>query len=142
MKYPAPIERIIRDIPPFVPTALVVVAILYLSLAPDPLPDQEKLFLFPGADKVVHFIMYWGLSITFCFDFYRKSYAKSEQLAMRAAFIASVIMGGVIEILQANMALGRSGDIVDFIADTAGVAIGLITGRLMWQHLHPKHSTH
>lgn len=141
MKYPPRIERTIRSIPSYVPTAVVVVAILYLSLAPDPLPDQDKL-LFPGADKVVHFIMYWGLSITYCFDYYRKMHTTPERKAMRAAFIAWIILGGAIEILQANMALGRSGDIIDFIADVAGVAVGLASGRLMWQHLHPKHSTH
>lgn len=136
MRYPPKVIQLIRSIPPFIPTAAVVAAILFLSLAPDPIPDNKRFFLFAGADKVVHFIMYWGFSITYCFDYYRRNMIMKESKAMWCAFIAATILGGVIEILQANMALGRSGEFIDFIADIAGAAVGVVMGRWMWQHLH------
>ena len=42
----------------YLPTLIVLCAILYLSLAPAPIPDADKLHLFKGADKVVHFCLY------------------------------------------------------------------------------------
>ncbi len=41
-------------------TAVVVLAILWLTLAPKPLPDSD-VHWFEGADKVVHGCMFGGL---------------------------------------------------------------------------------
>ena len=70
--------RFLRQIPPYLLTLIVLVAICYLSLDADPFPDRERWFTFPGSDKVVHFIMYGGLTATFCFDYYRRTTARCK----------------------------------------------------------------
>jgi len=40
--------------------------------------------------------------------------------------IALVVLGGAIELLQGWMALGRSADIHDLLADSVGISIGLL----------------
>ncbi len=112
---------------PFVPTAIVLVAILYLSLASDPVPDSHRFLNFPGADKVVHAIMYMGLTAVFCFDYYRYP-LQPRKRHLIAALLAAIAIGGAIEIIQEAMHTGRSGDLLDFAADTAGALLGLLIG--------------
>ncbi len=118
------------SLPRFLPTALVLIAILYLSLAPNPVPYENGFFNFKGADKIVHCLMYLGLTGVFCFDFYRKGATKEEARHIITAFTVAIILGGSIEILQEQMQMGRSGSFYDFMADVAGSVIGIISG--MW----------
>lgn len=121
--------RLIRNIPPYLPTALVIIAILYISLAPDPMPDEIPLLLFPGADKVIHFIMYGGLTGTFCFDYYRRGNRSKEGIALVVATLIATAMGGAIELIQDYMGIGRHSDYLDFIANAAGAIAGTLAGR-------------
>lgn len=100
-------------------TAVVVCVILYLTLLPQPL-GEEEFPLFEGADKVVHFIMFGGLTGTFIFDRWRMYKTLSLRGALLTA-LCSALFGGVIEWLQYAMALGRAGnDIYDALANTLG----------------------
>lgn len=112
----------------FLPTTMVLVTIFYLSLSSNPVPHSGGFFNFPGADKIVHGLMYMGLTGIFCFDLYRKGIVKKESLCIMAAFTTAVVIGGIIEILQEWMQMGRSGDFYDFLADIAGAAIGMVAG--------------
>jgi hypothetical protein len=40
-----------------------------------------------------------------------------------------IALGGGIELVQARMGEGRSGDVLDFLADVAGILIALAAGR-------------
>lgn len=40
-----------------------------------------------------------------------------------------VALGGAIELVQARMGEGRSGDVIDFIADVVGIAVAVGVGR-------------
>lgn len=64
-------------IPGYQPTVIVIALILFLTLLPRPL-GEEDFQLFEGADKVVHFIMFGGLTGTFMYDRCR-SVARSSQ---------------------------------------------------------------
>lgn len=121
-------KRFIHHIPPYLPTALVLVAILYISLAPDPMPDEIPLLLFPGADKLIHFIMYGGLAGTFCFDYYRRGSSAHERGVLIAATLVAIAIGGAIELTQDYMGIGRRSDYLDFIANSAGAIVGTIAG--------------
>ena len=60
--------KVIRFLSRFIPTMLVGITILYLSLShvtsPYNVPNIQNL------DKIVHFTMYMGLVSVFCFDVY------------------------------------------------------------------------
>lgn len=120
-------------------TAIVTIAILWLTLAPHPLPSN-KLSLIPGMDKLIHAMMFGGLAFALICDYlnYKHKHvpssvgstnkttatdiALSTSMAVRFGIIATMF-GGIIEILQNAMHIGRSGDWFDFLADAIGVAI-------------------
>ncbi|MFR1235200.1 MAG: VanZ family protein [Barnesiella sp.] len=111
----------------YLPTLIILCAILYLSLAPAPIPDADKLHLFKGADKVVHFCMYGGLILVFCFDLYRQDpFNKYRTQQTIIACISAILLGGGIELLQGYMGMGRSADWYDFAANSAGAIAGLL----------------
>lgn len=59
--------------------------------------------------------------------------------AFLLTFILPVVMGGLIEILQANCTGGRrSGDWLDWLADSIGVVLGDIIGILLVWYLSTK----
>lgn len=126
-----PIESIVRKLmkwPNGIVTVIVVLLICYATLVPKPLGDNE-IPLFPGADKVVHFIMFAALSIAIAFD--RGRYVgdykcvEINRQALCFVVLASSFFGGLIELLQGSMALGRSSDLFDFIADVFGAVFGV-----------------
>lgn len=77
--------------------------------------------------------MYFGLTLTFCFDYYRHTILKHERTTLATAFTIALIIGGIIEIMQANMNLGRSGDMIDFGADIIGAIAGMVIGRRIFK---------
>ena len=111
----------------WVTTALVVLAILYLTLVPRPLPDAGVEI--PGLDKVVHAVMFGGLAFVACIDAAQRRRGSFGQVARgKAWFIAllSAVFGGLVEIAQMAMGAGRSGDLLDFVADCAGAVAGML----------------
>lgn len=113
------IDKFLRYIPPYQPTMAVLIAVLYLTLLPQPL-GEEEIFLFEGADKVVHFIMFGGLTGTYIFDRWRVGRTLTLRKALVCA-LCSALLGATVEYLQYAMQLGRAGnDIYDAIANTLG----------------------
>lgn len=113
-------QRIIGNFPPWILTIVTVVAILWLTLAPRPLGGITPP-LFPGADKVVHALMFGGLEFMICVDRARSKDWKSPSL-MFILFTSTIVIlfGALIEFLQEAMNMGRSADLLDFIADSIG----------------------
>ena len=110
-------------IPAWQPTVAVVVTILYLTLMPQPLEMDTDLF--PAADKVIHFIMFGGLTSTIIFDRWRSKGVTGWRFALRAAII-SILLGITVEWLQDTMNLGRAGrDPYDILANTLGALTAL-----------------
>lgn len=119
----------------WIATALVVLCILYLTLVPRPLPDND--IDIPGLDKVVHAIMFGGLAWVACIDLARvkrRCFRKLSRVQLLKVAVAVALFGGAIEVAQQLMAMGRGGDILDFLADVAGTIIGtLIAARMLRQ---------
>ena len=109
----------LRWLPLNLPWILVLSAILYLTLAPHPL-GEEELPLFPGADKIAHFIMFGVLTGAFIYDRWRFDIAITMRTAIIAA-LCSAFIGIGVEALQSLMDLGRSGnDTADAVANALG----------------------
>lgn len=103
----------------WIPTLLVTLAILWLTLAPHPLPSN-KLHLFRGADKVVHAIMFCALTFAALFDISRWTFKMKLRTMFLTAFVV-LIFAYLDEAAQTHMKLGRRGDLYDFIADAVGI---------------------
>ena len=117
------IRKIYRIIPAGVPSALVIGMILYLTLFPRPLGDND-IELFEGADKVVHAIMFGAMSFTLALD-RLMSGREVTRRSMLLITAITVVAGILIEFAQDAMELGRTADLADALADTLGAIIGI-----------------
>lgn len=87
--------------------------IAWLSLSPTEALPQGLTFW----DKAEHALAYLGLSLL-------GAWALPNRLGRLAV---GLFLGGVgVEILQATMGLGRQGDPLDAVANSTGIAVGLL----------------
>lgn len=119
-------NKIIKNIPAWVLSSVTIALILYASLDTNPF-DAQHIRLFEGADKVVHCVMYFTLSVALIFDWAKQRYpheinAKGVILCALIAFVFSVIM----ELMQGAMGLGRSASVADAIANFIGALSGFL----------------
>lgn len=122
--------KILDRIPRFLTSAVVTAGVLYLTLAPRPF-GSVRIPLFEGADKVVHFMMFFAMAFAYHFDFRRGKKPVDEARLMGWIFVSLSAFGGLIELAQWKMRMGRSGDWYDLLADIAGVVYGIILAWLI-----------
>lgn len=123
-------------------TWLVVIAIHILCLFPVPeTPLNEIAFI----DKWTHLVMYGGLCLTIWYEVFlhhgmkpliHLCQVKTETLNWHhlrvGALYLPTFLGAYIEVLQATCTNGtRSGDVIDWLADTLGVLIVWVVARLV-----------
>jgi len=75
-----------------------------------------------GIDKIIHLTIYFGFVILWALV--------TDQLTFKYRIIllsVGISYGILIEILQANMSLGRSYDLADIIANSIGCVLGIIS---------------
>lgn len=122
--------KILDRIPRFLTSAVVTAGVLYLTLAPRPF-GSVRIPLFEGADKVVHFMMFFAMAFAYHFDFRRGKKPVDEVRLMGWIFVSLSAFGGLIELAQWKMRMGRSGDWYDLLADIAGPVYGIILAWLI-----------
>ena len=100
------------DIPlTFIVTAVLTVAMLWPVNQPPPAPD--------GTDKLVHLIAFAALAFPL---------ARTGRFGLIPVFMGASAFGGIIEVIQPSF--GRSADMQDWIADIAGVGLGIMLALL------------
>lgn len=113
--------KLLLKIPIGIFSVLITLGVLYLCLAPQPIKDPG-IFYFEGADKVVHFLMFFALTLSYLFDYWKIVYPHRPKAKKTIAIsVAAIVLGGIIEFLQEYMNLGRSMDATDLFADSVGV---------------------
>ena len=108
---------------------LCIAAIWYLCLLFNP-PEMELTDV-PLADKWVHFVMYGGTCSVIWWEYLRHHRQLDKRKLVLWALLGMIILGGVVELLQAYCTTTRSGEWLDFYADTVGVLLGNAIGILM-----------
>ena len=105
---------------------LIAMVITVISLIP--VPEIKEVEDVPLMDKWVHMLMY-GI-LTFCIWFeYRRSHGKWNWARLILfGVVAPIVMSGVVELMQAFLTTCRSGEWLDFLANSIGVAIGTLLG--------------
>lgn len=96
-----------------------VAAVVMGSLLPASRPPGPE-----GMDKVLHLVAYGGLT----------ALPVALAIGRRAAILAPggmLVLGGILEILQGALPVGRSGSLADMVANAMGVAMGMAAGRLL-----------
>ena len=108
---------------------LLAVGIVLLSLLP--IPEIKLAEEVPLADKWTHMVMYGVLTLAIWFD-YKRSHKKCNAWRLLLfAFLAPIAMGGILELMQAYLTTCRSGEWLDFVANSIGVCLGSIGGILI-----------
>ena len=127
------------SLPGYTLSLVVFLAILYLTLVPKPLPDMGP-DLFENMDKVVHGIMFLGLAGALGLDWLRSSrgrpFTSAPRLVVVAAVLVSAACGGLIELAQGAMNIGRGEDSYDFLADVIGAVVAGIIMFATWKQVH------
>lgn len=119
---------------PFVrryPLSLVCIALIWvLSLTPffPETPFDDVQFI----DKWTHLVMYGGTTTVIWWEYLRSHHRADFRRLLLWGGMAMVALGGLMELLQAYCTTTRSGEWLDFWADSAGVLIGILIGMLMW----------
>ena len=99
--------------------------IALLSLLPS--NDFPQLPLFPGADKIVHTLMYLGLALLACWS----THAEIRQKWYAFVIFFVIGWGAMMEVFQFWMHLGRSFEIFDILANSAGALFGVLIYSLL-----------
>ena len=116
--------KIIHFILCFWKSILIISIILYLSFAPPSTFNGVPTFEYE--DKLVHILMYAGLTGILIFDFRR--YAKTKTMSIIAfiliCLLFPVFLGGAVEILQPMYFAPRTAEWSDWFSDITGMLIG------------------
>ena len=117
----------------FYPLSWLCIAIIWVACFCT--PPHTSLDDVPFMDKWTHIVMYAGTCSVIWFEHLRR-YRSSASLRrlLLWAWLAPVMMSGLIELLQAYCTGGRrSGDWLDFIANATGATLGYLLGYLAYR---------
>ena len=92
-------------------TLTLTVAMLWPLETPPPAPE--------GSDKLVHLVAFAALAFPL---------ARTGRIGLIPVFVGASAFGGFIEVIQPSF--GRSADMQDWIADIAGVGLGILLALL------------
>ena len=110
---------------------IITAGILYLSFAPP--STFNGIPTFENEDKLVHLLMYAGLTCTLIFDFwkYYKSITYKTLSFILICLVFPIILGGAIEIIQPTYFAPRTADWFDWFSDILGILLGLLFMQLL-----------
>lgn len=109
-------------------SVLVALVILYLSLADSKSFDKVPFLNIPHLDKIIHFLMYFGLMSVIVFE-HRKSINVRTKLFLIA--LIPFFYGILMEILQLVITASRSGSIYDVLANSTGILVSILIWALI-----------
>ena len=113
---------------------LCVLLICVLSLTPffPETPFDGVQFI----DKWTHLVMYGGTCSVIWMEYLRSHHRIEWCKVILLALVGMILLGGLMELLQAYCTTTRSGEWLDFWADTVGVllgnGVGLISSKLFY----------
>jgi len=130
MKKPLFILPIALSIVRHYPLSLLCIALIwFLSLTPffPETPFDNVQFI----DKWTHLVMYGGTCGVIWWEYLRHHQQLNKRKLLLWPLLGMIALGGVMELLQAYYTTTRSGEWLDFYADTVGVLLGNGVGLLM-----------
>ena len=123
MYFGSQIVRYLRQQPVSI---LIIVAIWIVCMIPVPeTPLDNVKFI----DKWTHLVMYGGLVMVVMVEYGRRKQSINKRRLLVGGLLLPVMMGGLVELAQAYLTNGvRSGDWLDFAANSTGALIGALIG--------------
>ena len=109
------------------PVSLLCILLIWtLSLTPffpeTPLDDV------PFIDKWTHLVMYGGTCSVIWWEYLHSHQKASLSRLFLMAWLAPILMSGLLELIQEYCTTTRSGDWEDLLANATGVTLGAVIG--------------
>ncbi|MBK9422063.1 MAG: VanZ family protein [Flavobacteriales bacterium] len=83
-------------------------------------------------DKIVHFVLFGVLAWLTAGVFIHRN-SMEPQRAVLIALVLAVLYGGLIELMQGWMDMGRSADVWDLMVDAMGASVALLLALVRWR---------
>jgi len=114
-------------------STICIILIWTLSLLPffPETPLDDVAFI----DKWTHLVMYGGTCVVIWCEYLRHCKKEARRPNLRAlafAMLCMILLGGLLELLQVYATTTRSGEWLDFFADSLGVLLGSGIGWLWY----------
>lgn len=104
----------------------LIVTIILLTLPANDLP-HSGLFDLPYFDKIVHFGMFFLLTVFFCYPFFKLAAKQPVNSAIFHKVALYIIIYGILmEFVQKFYTTSRTFDITDILFDALGAFAGLL----------------
>ena len=136
------IKAFLDKLPQWTLSVVCFLAICWLTLAPQPLPDND-IPLFPGADKIAHGIMFGGFTLCIIIDGLRRkgwpTFPENIEILFYSPDIPSAV-GIITEFLQGEMHAGRTFELWDMVADITGAFLVAAAFVIIEYLQHKKHT--
>ena len=122
----------------YILSVLATFVIVVISVAP--FPDVPELANIQFFDKWVHFLMYGGLCSIYWLDFFRTDHSRKEYKKWLVWIVVlPIALGGLLELAQNYLTSYRSGDWMDFLANSVGVILAIPLGLFVISLIARKH---
>lgn len=102
---------------------IFTLAILFVSVLPQNALQDKSIFLFEGADKIVHFLMYSSLMFLWGINKKNLINIQNKKNWLYLGVLYCIVIGVTAEIIQYYSALGRSFELNDIIANISGTIV-------------------
>ena len=112
-----------------------IVLIWILSFLP--FPEMKSLDDVPFADKWTHIVMYGGTCCVIWTEYVRRHRTLDAAKLFCYAWLAPIVMSGVIELLQEYCTTYRGGEWLDLAANSTGVTLAVVYG-LLFRYFYKK----
>ncbi|MCQ2229855.1 MAG: VanZ family protein [Bacteroidales bacterium] len=120
-------------------SCLIVLAIWVLCMIPVPETPLDDVTLI---DKWAHLFMYGALVFVIMFEYARRNKTVVWPRLLIGGLLLPVVMGGLVELAQAYLTFGiRSGDWLDFMANSVGALLGCAAALPVVRHVVKKNNT-
>ena len=120
------LAKLIKAIPNWVLSTIVLLLIAYLTLDSNPL-DINRYKLFEGADMIIHLMMYFALCSAYIIDYAKSRMPHHTKVSTELVFcFLCIAIGLLFEILQSVITDSRTYARYDVISNTAGAIVAFL----------------
>ena len=117
----------------------ILLSFVVITLSIIPIPEVPPLEDIPLFDKWVHFLMYGAVACCVWYDYYRNRADRNITLrTILCTVVYPILLGGILELWQRYLTTCRSGEWLDFIADSIGAFLAFPIGAFIIRYFAKK----
>ncbi|MBR3529848.1 MAG: VanZ family protein [Bacteroidaceae bacterium] len=117
----------------------ILLSFVVITLSIIPIPEVPPLEDIPLFDKWVHFLMYGAVACCVWYDYYRNRADRKITLrTILCTVVYPILLGGILELWQRYLTTCRSGEWLDFIADSIGTFLAFPIGAFIIRYFAKK----